>query len=230
MALDESSVRSRLFDGLDAAECDAWMAASSVREAERGAVIARQGMPATALFLLETGLLKLLQLTADGDEVLVRFVGPLEPFGGVVAIDGASYPVTAVVIERTRTRVWTTETLRRLLAGTPQVRVNLMREMASHMTDAMARVQELATARVGPRIAIALLRLSHQGGRSTPEGVELPYPLTRQELAQLSGTTLYTVSRTLSQWQQRGVLRSQGRRLVILKPSVLATLARTDRP
>jgi CRP-like cAMP-binding protein len=46
----------------------------------------------------------------------------------------------------------------------------------------------------------------------------------------LSGTTLYTVSRTLSQWQQRGVLRSQGRRLVILKPSVLATLARTDRP
>ncbi|MCC7007886.1 MAG: Crp/Fnr family transcriptional regulator [Acidobacteria bacterium] len=228
MSPDDGAGRSRLFEGVADAERAAWLQASSVRDCARGEAVARQGEPADALFLVVSGMLKILQLTPEGAEVLVRFVGPGEPFGGVVAIDGASYPVTAVAVDRTRLRAWPTPTLRRLLAGTPQVRVNIMREMATHMTDAMTRVQELATARVGARIASALLRLVRQSGRPTSDGLLLPFPLTRQELAQLSGTTLYTVSRTLSRWQQQGVLRTTGRRLLISRAAALEALAHVD--
>jgi CRP-like cAMP-binding protein len=218
--------RSRIFDGLTDAERQAWLAQASIRDVRRGQTIARQGEPAEAFCLVETGLLKLLQLTSEGRALIVRFVGPAEPFGGVVALNKAAYPVTAVAVAPTRLRVWSRETLARLLEAFPQVRHNITREMAEHMTDALTRVRELATERVGQRLAHTLLGLMRQVGEATPEGVLIAHPLTRQELADLTGTTLYTVSRTLSRWQADGVLSASARRLVVRAPKKLETLAR----
>ena len=106
--------------------------------------------------------------------------------------------------------------------------MNIMREMAAHMTDALTRVRELSTERVGQRLAHTLLRLVRQCGQQTPEGMLITHPLTRQELAELTGTTLYTVSRTLSQWEADGVLRSAKRRLLVRSPGQLEALALTE--
>jgi CRP-like cAMP-binding protein len=217
---------SRIFDGLTVAERHAWIDAARTREFTRGAVVARQGEPATEFYLVASGFLKVVQGTIDGHELIVRFVGPREPFGGVVALDGATYPVTAVAVESTRLISWNLEVLRTLLERSPRVRANIMREMAAHMTDALTRVQELSTARVGQRLAQALLRLMRQCGCAAGDGsVVLRHSLTRQELADLTGTTLYTVSRTLSQWTHEGVLGSAGRRVVIRDRARLEKLA-----
>src|SRR5690606_33353214 len=129
-------------------------------------------------------------------------------------------------VEPARLLSWNLDALKPLLERCPQVRANIMREMTEHMTDALTRVQELSTARVGQRIAQALLRLMRQCGRAGDDGsVVLLHSLTRQELADLTGTTLYTVSRTLSQWTADGVLGSAGRRVVIRDRARLARLA-----
>lgn len=208
-------LRSRIFDGLTPDERQAWIGSARQRDCRKGEVIARQGDRATHLYLVASGFLKIVQGTADGHELIVRFVGAGEPFGGVVALDGAAYPVTALAVEPTRLFSWDAAALRPLLERTPQVRGNIMREMATHMTDALTRVQELSTARVGQRLAQALLRLMRQCGRPCAAGTLLVHSLTRQELADLTGTTLFTVSRTLSQWISDGMLASEGRRLVI---------------
>jgi CRP-like cAMP-binding protein len=218
--------RSRIFDGLTESERRTWLEQSLSREWKRGSAVARQGEPARAFSLVESGLLKLVQLTPDGREVIVRFVGPGEPFGGVVALEDARYPVTALAVEPTRLRSWDGASLTRLLDRFPQVRMNIMREMAAHMTDALTRVRELTTERVEQRLAHTLLRLMRQAGQSTPDGVLIAHPLTRQELAELAGTTLYTVSRTLSRWQARGWLRSERRRLLVRAPKQLVALTR----
>ena len=218
-------IRSRIFDGLTLDERQAWAAAARQRDCRKGEVVAHQGEPATHLYLVASGFLKIVQGTADGHELIVRFVGVGEPLGGVVALDGASYPVTALAVEPTRLFSWDVPDLRRLLERTPQVRGNIMREMAAHMTDALTRVQELSTARVGQRLAHALLRLMRQCGRPSPKGTLLVHTLTRQELADLTGTTLFTVSRTLSSWIAEGILASEGRRLVIRDRQRLEALA-----
>ncbi|ODS51822.1 MAG: hypothetical protein ABS36_18785 [Acidobacteria bacterium SCN 69-37] len=219
-------LRSRLFDGLTAEDRQAWTASARIHDYPRGAVVARQGEPATEFFLVASGFLKVVQGTADGHEVIVRFVGPGDPFGGVVALDDAVYPVTALAAQATRVWGWQASALKTLFERTPQVRANIMREMALHMTDALTRVHELSTARVGQRLAHALLRLMRQCGRPGDAGaVVLMQSLTRQELADLTGTTLYTVSRTLSQWTSDGILGSEGRRLVILDRAGLEKLA-----
>lgn len=81
--------RSGLFDGLNAAERQGWIDVARLHECSRGAVIARQGSAATELYLVVAGFLKVVQGTVDGHELIVRFVGPGKPFGGVVALDGA---------------------------------------------------------------------------------------------------------------------------------------------
>ena len=81
------------------------------------------------------------------------------------------------------------------------------------------------TERVGQRLAHTLLRLARQCGRQTDEGVLIAHPLTRQELAQLTGTTLHTVSRTLAAWQADGVLKSDRRRLLVRSTRQLEALA-----
>jgi CRP-like cAMP-binding protein len=219
---------SRIFDDLHDTARRAWLGQAATRLLGRGQTLARQGEPADALYLLEFGLLKLVQVTPDGHELIVRFVGPLEPFGGVVALEGATYPVTALAVEPTRLLVWPRATLVALLARDPQVRTNLLREMTAHMTDALTRVRELATERVGQRLAHTLLRLGRQVGETTPEGLMLGHPLTRQELAELTGTTLYTVSRILSRWQAAGVIESRGRRLLVRSVARLQDLAETS--
>ena len=226
MAADVAT--SRIFDELGEPARRAWLAQATTRTLRRGQTLARQGEPADALYLVEQGLLKLVQVTPDGHELIVRFVGALEPFGGVVALEGATYPVTALAVEPTHLLVWPRGALLALLATYPQVRTNLLREMTAHMTDALTRVRELATERVGQRLAHTLLRLGRQVGEKTPEGLMLLHPLTRQELAELTGTTLYTVSRMLSRWQADGVIESRGRRLLVRSVRRLEELTETS--
>ena len=223
---NQALLRSRIFDGLPEGDRRHWLRAATPRALKRGHTLARQGEPATALYLVASGLLRLLQLTPDGRELIVRFVSPGEPFGGVVVIEGGQYPVTAVAVESAEVRVWPRQTLSTLLATFPLVGNNLMREMATHMNDALTRVRELTTLRVGPRLAHTLLRLMRQCGQPAPQGVLIAHPLTRQELADLVGATLYTVSRTLAEWQSAGILRSTRRDLLILEPKRLDAIAR----
>ncbi len=208
-------LRSRVFDGLTDGERQLWLSRSSMTTLKRGQTLARQGEPARHFYLVESGFLKVLQLTAEGTELIMRFVAAGEPFGGVVALGDAPYPVTAIATQPTVVHGWTRNTVSTLLVGTPQVSVNIMREMAMHMTDALTRVRELTTARVGPRLAHTLLRLARQCGERTPDGVLITQPLTRQELADLTGTTLYTVSRTLTKWESMGLLESRKRLLLL---------------
>ena len=223
-----SLLRSRLFDGLTDSERERWLARATTTTLKRGQVVARQGEPATHFYLLETGFLKILQLTADGAEVILRFVVPGEPFGGVVALGNAAYPATAVAVQPSSLRSWPRDVVADLIAQTPQVRVNIMREMAMHMSEALTRVKELTTERAGQRLAHALLRLSRQCGQPGADGVLITQPLTRQELADLTGATLYTVSRTLAKWESQGLLESRKRLLFLKSLKQLEQLAVTE--
>lgn len=219
------ALHSRVFDGLPDDARRACLAGAHLRQARRGEWIARQGEPATTFCLVDSGALKILQDTPQGQELIVRFVGPGDPFGGVVALDRAPYPVSALAVEATRLHAWPVEALRTMLDRFPAVRGNIMREMTAHMTDALTRVREMTTLRVGTRLAVTLMRLARQCGRQQPDGILITHPLTRQELADLVGTTLYTVSRTLSQWETEGILESHQRQLLIRAPGRLAALS-----
>ncbi len=97
--------------------------------------------------------------------------------------------------------------------------------MYAHVQEMHARFRELATERVERRVARALLRLASQAGRRLADGVLIDLPLSRQEIAEMTGTTLFTVSRLLSEWERRGMIDAGRERVVIRNPHELVLIA-----
>ena len=87
-----------------------------------------------------------------------------------------------------------------------------------------ARVTELATRAVEQRVAGALMRLSSQSGRKVADGIEIAFPITRGDIAEMTGTTLHTVSRLLAAWERDGIVASTRRHIVVTQPHRLAVL------
>jgi CRP-like cAMP-binding protein len=135
------------------------------------------------------------------------------------------YPVTAQVAEDSTAACWSKEDFLRLVASFAKLALNAMEMMASRIQEFQDRFRELATERVERRLARTLLRLASQAGRKTEQGVLIDLPLTRQDLAEMTGTTQYTVSRILSQWETQKLVISGRERVVISFPHGLVQIA-----
>lgn len=220
-----SGLYERLFQGFPPGEAERVLAAGSARILRRGEVLFREGEPATALYLVESGRIKLIQLTAEGQEVIMRYLAPGDAFAAVALFDHSPYPVTARATERTRLRAWSREVLPGLVRDHPRFEANLLRIVSSHTREALSRLRELATEPVAQRLARTLLRLGQQIGRNEPDGSVLLERIAQQDLAEIAGISVYTVSRTLADWQERTIVETGRQRLRICDPEGLAGIA-----
>ncbi len=217
--------RSPLLRGLSREALAEVAARAAERRAPAGSTIFREGEPAAAFFLVLAGRVKLSQVGADGHEVIVRLVGPGEAAAAVALFEDAAFPATALAVSDSRLLVWPRAELLDLLTRHPALAVNVLRMLSERLREAQDRLRELATERVAQRIARALLRLVRQAGRRVEGGVLVDLPLSRQDLAELTGTTLYTVSRVLSEWETRGVVETGRERVLVRDPHALVALA-----
>ena len=219
------SPRDRLVAGFTPGERERILAAGAARALRRGEVVFREGEPAAAFYLLEAGRLKLTQATAGGEEVILRYLAPGDAFAAVALFDAGTYPVTARATERSRVRAWPREVLRPIAREHPRFESNLLGIVSSHMRDTLSRVRELATEPVPQRLARTLLRLAGQVGRREAGGTVSIERITQQELAEIAGTTPYTVSRILADWQHAGLVETARQRVRLRDLERLAALA-----
>lgn len=194
-------------------------------KADKDAFIFLQGEPATHLYVLTGGRVKISQVTPEGYQVIHRVAGPWQMIGGVALIGDETYPVSAQAVEECQGLKWKSQTLRELLLRHPQVAANSLRWMIEHVKETQELFSQLATQRVERRLAHVLLRLARQLGQKTADGVLIDFPLSRQDLAEMSGTTLYTASRILSQWKRDGLVESRRERVLIRFPHGLVMIA-----
>ena len=218
-------VRCPLFAGLDT---------DMLRAAEREAVerlfarhetLFREGEPAETFIVVVAGRAKLTQLGTDGQEVIVRYVGTGDMCAAVSIFAGSSYPASATAVEPTRVLLWRREQIDALLRSQPALALNAMRILSERVRELQDRVRELATEKVARRIARALIRLARQVGKRTDNGVLIDMTLSREDLAKMTGTTLFTVSRVLSEWEAAGIVATGRERVVIRRPHGLVTIA-----
>ncbi len=214
-----------IFRGLTPAQSAEVATLAGERHVRRRATFFTEGQPATAFFILATGRVKIAQVSQDGDEVILRLIGPGQMFGGFGALIGGPYPATAQALEPSRALVWEAGEVEALMQRLPVVARNLVRELAGRLRELEVRYRELATERVAQRLAHTLLRLGERSGRNVAGGLLLDVRLSREELAQLTGTTLFTVSRLLSEWELRGLLEARRSRLVLRDLAGLRALA-----
>ena len=174
--------------------------------AGRGAAAFHQGEPAAHFFVLLHGCLKVTQVTPDGEQVLVRYVNPGDLFGLARAMRQACYPASVVAVQESVCLAWPAAAWDEFAASHPRLNAAALQTMGRRLQDAHLRIQELSTDEVEQRVARAMLRLFEQSGQPVADGIGIGFPITRQDIAELTGTTLHTVSRLLNDWKQRGIV------------------------
>jgi CRP-like cAMP-binding protein len=214
-----------LFAGLSAEQLDEILGEARPARYPKNTAVFEQGGEAHSFFVLLHGHLRVIKLTPDGQQVVARYIVPGEVFGVAMAIGLKAYPATALAIEDSVALSWPTSTWPRLSAKFPALATNTMQTIGSRLQEQNARVVEMSTEQVERRVAHALLRLARQAGRRIDHGVEIDFPISRQDVAEMTGTTLHTVSRILSAWEQQGLVEGGRQRIVIRDPHKLFVLA-----
>lgn len=227
--LDRSLIRDlSIFQSMKDEDLDAVLAMASVRQLPDGTAAFEQGAPATEFFALLHGRLKVVQTTPDGQQVVVRHVNPGDIFGIARAMRRPDFPATASAVVDSLALAWPSSQWEAFIARSPVLALNALQTVGQRLQDAHARIRELSTEEVERRVAHALLRLVKQAGRKTDEGVQIDFPVTRQDIAEMTGTTLHTVSRVMTAWEGRGLVASGRRKVVVCDPHKLYVIA--ERP
>ncbi|WP_332677088.1 Crp/Fnr family transcriptional regulator [Brevundimonas sp.] len=224
--LDPQTLRTfDMFGALDEPALDAVIAAGMIRRLLAGTTIFAQGDPGLTCHSLIEGRVKIVQTQANGGQSVLRFIGPGEMYGTVAAMMNKPFPADAVAVTDGVEIVWPVAAMRQLIRNHPEIGISSTASAGERLFELHGRIGDLAGERVEQRIARALVRLTGQGGRQTDAGLEIDFPVTRQDLAEMTGATLHTVSRTLAAWDQRGIIGGARRRIIVRNLEALTALA-----
>ena len=194
------------------------------RRFDGGAHIFDEGVLADRFFLLLDGHIRVIRLTPEGEQVIALHIPPGQLFGIAPALGHSHYPATAVAAADCVVLCWPADLWHGFVQRYKSFGPGSARMIGGRVAEINARIVEMATQAVEQRVAHAVLRLIHQNGRKTDEGIEIAFPITRQDLSEMSGTTLHTVSRLLSGWERDGVVKSERRHIVVTDPHRLVVI------
>ncbi len=226
VSIDRSTISALpLFAGLGPAELDDVLRDARSLRVEKNEPVFEQGAEATSFFLLLHGHVRAAKTTPDGHQMVVRYVSPGEIFGVAPAIGLLRYPATATAVADSVVLAWPSSRWAELTVRHPSIAAGAMQTIGARLQEAHTRIIEMTTEEVERRVAHALLRLAKQAGRKIEKGIEIDFPISRQDLAEMTGTTLHSVSRVLSAWEKSGLVEGGRQRIVLADPHGLFELA-----
>jgi CRP/FNR family transcriptional regulator len=200
-------------------------AVSHVREYDRGDRIFSEGDASDFFVSIVTGRVKVFKATPAGKEIILEIFGPGDPLGAVAVYEGGTFPASAMALEPTACLVLARRDFFELLEQNPSMVRGVLTGLTFRLVELTRRITELTGGRIESRFARLFLKLADQMGRAERGGVFVPMPLSRQELADLTGTTIETCIRIMSRWGKDDVLRTEKDGFVVVDRSTLETLA-----
>jgi len=204
-----------LFEAMSGAELDDILRTAASRRYALGEVVFEQGQSASHFFVLLFGRLRVTQVTPEGQQLVIRMVSPGDLFGIARALQRTDYPGTATAASESLALAWPMTSWDDLLARHPKLAINAMQTMGNRLLEAHQRVRELSTQEVERRVAHTVLRLANQAGRKEAGGIRIDFPISKQDIAEMTGTTLHTVSRILTAWEGAGLVEGGRKKLLI---------------
>lgn len=198
---------------------------SRVREYARNDVIFEEGSPSDSFYTIAMGRVKISKATPSGKDVILEVFGPGDPFGAVAAYEGKPFPASAVALEDTTCLQVPRQSFFELLERHPSLVRGLLLGLTHRLIELTNRMAELTGGRVEPRFARLFLKLAEESGRPERGGVFIPLPLARQELADMTGTTIETCIRIMSRWGKQDVVRTDKDGFVVIDKKALEILS-----
>lgn len=184
-----------------------------------------EGDPADTLYWVGSGRIKLLKHSDTGKEMLLEIVSAGDTVGETGILNGDGYPVSAQAMEPSHVWAISRADYLRALDEHPELALQTARSLGKRLQEAYQTMLSLAVERVERRIARVLLKLAAATGHRTQEGIVIGATVTRQDIADMTGTTVETAIRVMSRFAKRGIIRSRRGRITLLKPHDLVLIA-----
>ena len=223
--INEALRRAPIFSRLGADDRRRLAEVSRLHVYRRGEAVFAEGDPPEHFCTVVQGRVKVFKMTPAGKDVILEIFGAGDPLGAVAAYDGHPFPASAVAIEDSQVLLVPRQAFFALLEQHPTLVRGLLSGLTHRLAELAFRLAELTGGRVEPRFARLFLKLAEEQGRPDRGGTFVPVALSRQELADMTGTTIETSIRIMSRWgKQRIVLTERDGFLVLNRPE-LETLA-----
>jgi CRP-like cAMP-binding protein len=224
-AVDQALRGAALFRALSPEDRARLAEVSSVRSYEKGEALFSEGDPSDFLYTIVTGRVKVVKMIPSGKEVILEIFGAGDPVGAVVAYEGRPYPASGIALDRTTCLLVRRAPFFALLERHPSLVKGYLLGLTHRIVELTRRIPEVAGGRVETRFAHLFLKLADKMGRAHTDGILVPMPLSRQDLADLAGTTLETSIRLMSRWGKEGLVRTDKDGFVVLDRAALEKLA-----
>jgi CRP-like cAMP-binding protein len=200
-------------------------AVSQIRAYERGDGVFEEGDPSDFFFVVITGRIKVFKHAPNGNDLILEMFGPGGPLGAVAAYESRPYPASASALEASTCLLIPRQAFFQLLEQHPSLVRGLLGSLSLRLVELTTRLAELTGGRIEARFARLFLKMADQLGQAARGGVFVPLPLSRQELADMTGTTIETSIRIMSRWGKEDVLRTEKDGFVILNRGELEAVA-----
>jgi CRP/FNR family transcriptional regulator len=197
----------------------------SERQYQRDDYIFLEGEAPEALYVVKTGKVKVLRHSTDGKDVVLRMTGPGQLLGSVAVFDGGGYPGTAQAIEDCTLLVIGRNDCLTLVSRYPVFALTVINDMGLRLRSSAEQIRSLAVERVEQRIARTLLKLGQTAGADSPEGRVIELPLTRQDVADMTGTTVETAIRVMSKFRREELIFTRRGKVVLVDLDALQEIA-----
>lgn len=201
--------RTPIFRRLEVEDRERIAAVSRVAAYSKGDVIFSEGDPAEFFYVVASGRVKVSKLTKSGKEIILEIFGIGDPLGAVAMYKGFPFPASAVALEDTLCILIPRKRFFELLEAHPTLVRGLLLGLTTRLVELTGRLADLTATRVEARLARAFLKMADQMGRDDPRGRFIPLALSRQELADLTGTTIETAIRVMSRWKKEGIVLTE---------------------
>jgi CRP/FNR family transcriptional regulator len=208
--------RRSIFSGLSNSELAELVGLAAERSFRPGEFIFWEGDAPDYFYIIAEGRVKVIKHSSEGKEFIIAFFDSGEMFGEVAVFEGKSYPASAQAVADTKVLGIRRDSFLSFLSAHPRVAMGIISILSGRLRDAQSRLKDLAGERVEQRLARILLMLSSRLGSTLP--------FTRQEIADMAGTTTETAIRIMSNFKQRGIIRSVRGKVIILDREKLRLL------
>ena len=195
------------------------------RHLPAGTVVHDEGQPAARFYLLLCGHIRLVRMTADGNQIILLHIPQGQMFSIGAAIGQITHQTTAIAVDDCVALSWPNALWSVFAAKYEGFCAETLRAFGAQSNEMSNRIVELSTQHVEQRIACALVRMIGQSGRKVAGGIEIGFPITRQNIADMTGATLHTVSRLLSAWEKQRLVASTRCHIVVTDPHRLVMIS-----
>ena len=211
----ETLKKSDIFSKLKEEEFEAISSLFDLKQYKNNETIFLEGDSSDNFYLVAAGSVKVLKHTVMGKDIILEMMSPGDVFGGVAVLDKKPYPASAEAMEAASVIKISRLDLLKIMEEYPVLKLEIVKYFSDKLRDAHEMLKNIATERVERRIASLLLKLSEKVGVADGEFIRIDFPLTRQEIAEMVGTTVETCIRTMSKFQKDGLVKSSNHRTMI---------------